>query len=191
MNNEKEEQRYGRNKDTIVNLSYISSGEYRRKFDLITDDTGFARLLYFKAKEMLTHRSGTMMEDMCWFDLDKKSLIANMYDMTEESKVTYSSGVLKAINGRGRIMTMHTHPHSMPPSIEDFNASCYYGYDEGIVLCHDGTVYKYSSDEIIKQYLYSKYIEEYLLDGESERNSQLCAIRELSRNYDIWLEEVR
>ena len=31
-------QRYGRNKSTLVNKIYINSGEYRKKFDMITDD---------------------------------------------------------------------------------------------------------------------------------------------------------
>lgn len=48
MNNEKEEQRYGRNKSTLVDKSYISGGEYRRKFDKITDDNELSRLLYYK-----------------------------------------------------------------------------------------------------------------------------------------------
>ena len=33
-----EQQRYGRNKDTIINHTYIESGEYRNKFDGISDD---------------------------------------------------------------------------------------------------------------------------------------------------------
>ena len=33
---EDEEQRYGRDKSTIVNQSYIEGGEYRRKFDELT-----------------------------------------------------------------------------------------------------------------------------------------------------------
>ena len=55
----KEEQRYGRNKETLVNHTYIESGEYRRKFDNISDNAELNKLLYQLAKKMLTHRSGT------------------------------------------------------------------------------------------------------------------------------------
>ena len=48
-----EDQRYGRNKGTLVNSTYINSGEYRRKFDNITNDNDVNRTLYSKAKEML------------------------------------------------------------------------------------------------------------------------------------------
>ncbi len=33
--------------------SYISGGEYRRKFDSIIDNAAVSRILYSKAKEML------------------------------------------------------------------------------------------------------------------------------------------
>lgn len=56
----KEEQRYGRNKDTAINHAYISSGEYRKKFDQISDNKKLNKLLYQLAKTMLEHRSGTL-----------------------------------------------------------------------------------------------------------------------------------
>lgn len=45
-----EYQRYGRNKNTVVNRTYINSGEYRRKFDKITQNDYINRILYLKAK---------------------------------------------------------------------------------------------------------------------------------------------
>ena len=56
MSENLEFQRYGRNKSTLVNSTYISSGEYRNKFDKITDNKDVNRALYIKAKEMLLHR---------------------------------------------------------------------------------------------------------------------------------------
>ena len=41
-----EQQRKGRNRKTIVNLAYINSGEYKRKFDNIADNAELSRLLY-------------------------------------------------------------------------------------------------------------------------------------------------
>lgn len=35
---EEEAQRDGRNKETTINKAYIESGEYRKKFDLITNN---------------------------------------------------------------------------------------------------------------------------------------------------------
>ena len=53
---EDEEQRYGRNKDTIINRTYINSGEYRKKFDKISESPKINRLLYQLSKKMLEHR---------------------------------------------------------------------------------------------------------------------------------------
>lgn len=54
-----EGQRMGRNKETTVNHSYISSGEYKRKFDSVSNNIELSRILYKVAREMLLHRSGT------------------------------------------------------------------------------------------------------------------------------------
>lgn len=64
---ELEEQRVGRNKDTIVNSAYLNSGEYKRKFDLISNNKELSRVLYRVAKNMLEHRSAKY-EDM-WLEL--------------------------------------------------------------------------------------------------------------------------
>lgn len=46
MSENLEFQRYGRNKSTLVNSTYISSGEYRNKFDKITNNKDVNRALY-------------------------------------------------------------------------------------------------------------------------------------------------
>lgn len=74
--NSKEEQRYGRNKDTTINHAYISSGEYRKKFDQISDNKNLNKLLYQLAKNMLKHRSGTLYEDMYWIDAETATIVA-------------------------------------------------------------------------------------------------------------------
>ncbi len=130
-----ESQRYGRNKSTMINKSYIESGEYRRKFDRITDDANLARLLYNKAKEMLYHRSGT--------------------------------------------------------EYEDFN-SCYsHRYRLGIIICHNGGIYTYSSGVIVSRQLYRLYCSEFIDRGLSECEARIQAIKEIERNNEIVFEEVK
>ena len=53
MISEDEGQRKGRNKATVINETYIESGEYRRKFDKITDSPELNRKLYQLAKQIL------------------------------------------------------------------------------------------------------------------------------------------
>ena len=76
LETEDEEQRYGRNKDTIINRTYINSGDYRKKFDKISASPKLNRLLYQLSKKMLEHRSGTEYEDMYWIDPQSIAVIA-------------------------------------------------------------------------------------------------------------------
>lgn len=90
-----EYQRYGRNKETLINNTYINSGEYRRKFDKITDNKDIARVLFIKAKEMLIHRNGTKFEDMYWIDGNTGEVIASILDEIDENCIKYNASINK------------------------------------------------------------------------------------------------
>ena len=184
-----EYQRYGRNKDTIVNKTYIESGEYRRKFDNITDDPKVNKALYQCAKEALYHRSGTALEDMYWID-EQGNIAVSIKDSDTPREVTYTQAVKRAIENRSDLVTIHNHPSSMPPSIDDLNSSCKRDYRYGVVACHDGKVFVYSSRQIVNPALYSLYISEYLSDGMSEYDAQLNTLYKLKENHDIDIREV-
>ena len=185
-----ENQRYGRNKDTIVNKTYIESGEYRRKFDNITDNSEVNKTLYDCAKKALRHRSGTVYEDMYWIDGDTGEIILSVTDSTDERAIVYSDRIKNTIKNNKNIITIHTHPSSMPPSIDDFN-SCYKnGYQTGIVACHNGKVFLYSSEQEVSKSLYNLYIGEFLDDGMNEFDAQFKALNKLSESYLIKFAEV-
>ena len=50
-----EYQRYGRNKNTLINKSYIDGGSYRKKYDKLTDNAEVNKALYDSAKAALKH----------------------------------------------------------------------------------------------------------------------------------------
>lgn len=183
-------QRYGRNKTTLINHTYINSGEYRKKFDRVTDNVKLNRMMYSKAKEMLEHRSGTKYEDMCWFDSEKVELIAQEMNSIEEEQILYSESINKAIYSHSHIIAMHTHPCSMPPSIADFNSCNEHNYELGIVLCHDGRIYCYKSSENISKTMYNLYVADYYNQLHDEYMAQVNALKELVLIYDIELWEV-
>ena len=116
-----EEQRPGRNKGTLVDHTYINSGFYRRKFDLIT---------------------------------------------------------------------IHSHPDSFPPSINDINANFDHNYMLGIVICHDGKVYLYSADENIDASYYNMVVERFLKQGYNKKEAQLATLQRLKENFAITFREV-
>lgn len=185
-----ENQRYGRNKDTLVNKTYIESGEYRRKFNNVTDNPNVNKTLYDCAKTALKHRSGTVFEDMYWIDSDTGEVILSVVDSTDQRAIVYTDKIRKTIKNNNNIVTIHTHPSSMPPSIDDFN-SCYKnGYKAGFIACHNGKVFKYSSNQEVSKSLYNLYIGEFLDEGMDEFDAQLQALDKLTENYLIEFTEV-
>lgn len=185
-----EDQRYGRNKSTLVNKTYIDSGEYKRKYDNATDNQAVNKSLYDCAKKALKHRSGTVFEDMYWIDGFSGDVLLSVTDSTDERTIRYTDRIRKAIRVNNSIVTVHTHPSSMPPSIEDFNSCANNAYQKCFVACHNGKIYGYYSNEIINPNLYNLYIQKYMNNGFSEFDAQINTINQLSQSFDIKFWEV-
>ena len=185
-----EYQRYGRNKDTLVNKAYLNGGEYRRKFDNATENPLVNKTLYNCAKEALIHRSGTWSEDMYWIDGDNGKLLFSVLDSVDEQAIVYTEKIRANIKANSNIVTLQTHPNSMPPSASDFNSSYYNDYRECFVACHDGKVYRYTADESINERIYDMYIQKYIKNGLSEFEAQLKTLERLSGLLNIEFCEV-
>lgn len=150
MQYENEKQRAGRNKHTLVNHSYILSGAYRRKFDLISKSSVLNKLVYQCARKMLEHRSGTMFEDMYWIDVSTNSVVAR-----EINCIYYENG-----------------------------------YAGGLVICHNGKIYMYSSNKKISKEYYQLTVAEYMKQGYNENEAQIYALNELQGHFAIRFKEV-
>ena len=168
-----ENQRYGRNKSTLVNKTYVDSGEYKRKYDSATDNKEVNKSLYDCAKKALKHRSGTAFEDMYWIDGETGRVMLSVTDSADERTITYTDRIKKCIQTNNNVVTIHTHPSSMPPSIEDFNSCANNGYAKCFVACHNGVLYGYHSNEMINPKLYNLYIQKYMNGGFSEMEAQV------------------
>lgn len=185
-----ENQRYGRNKETLVNKSYIDSGEYKRKFDNATDNPDVNKSLYDCAKSALKHRSGTIFEDMYWLDSETGRIVLSVTDSTDERAIVYSDRIKNSIKNKQGLITLHTHPSSMPPSASDLN-SCYKNkYKSGFVACHNGRIFGYTSNELINERIYNMYIQNFIKEGYTEFDAQLKTLEKLSKSLDIRIWEV-
>ena len=187
---ELEQQRKGRNKNTIIDYNYISSNRYRKKFDYISNDKKLNKLLYKIAKKMLLHRSGTEYEDMYWIDLIKGKIVCKITDSKYKKKILYTTTIKKMIKKSENLLTIHTHPDSFPPSIDDINSNYDHNYEIGIVICHDGRVYMYSAEERINVNYYKLTVEDYLKNGYNEDTAQIEALKELQKKFSIYFKEV-
>jgi len=185
-----ENQRYGRNKDTLVNKAYIEGGEYRRKFDNATNNADVNKTLYVCAKKALKHRSGTVYEDMYWIDGNTGKIILSVTDSTDERAIVYTDKIRSVLKNNDNIVTVHTHPSSMPPSASDLNSNFTNGYTKGFVACHNGKVFGYTSNELFSEKLNGMYIQRFINQGYDEFEAQIKAMEKLSETFDIKVWEV-
>lgn len=185
-----EEQRQGRNKNTVINHTYMNSGEYRRKFDCISNSPKLNRLLFQLAKKMLLHRSGTVYEDMYWVDLDTVTVVAQETEKNIEEGIEYSEKTKAAIKKYNHLLTIHSHPNSFPPSVADFNSNFDNQYVVGIIVCHDGKIYIYRAEEKLSNDYYSLIVAEHLKIEYNEFKAQMKALEELREKFEIEFKEV-
>ena len=190
MEIEIEFQRPGRNKDTTINKSYISSGEYRRKFDKIVDDKELSRLLYSIATSMLKDVSGNTFEEMYWVDSVSKEIIARETNQSIPGQINYSKATIKAMKTHDNLITLHTHPHSYPPSVEDFNSNCKNDYTLGIIICHNGKIFLYTSSEIIDKEYFQLTVNKFIKNHYNEFDAQHETIEKIKKDKKITYLEV-
>lgn len=138
---------------------------------------------------MLLHGSGTKFEDMYWVDSENIHIIAEEVTSTKEKKIVYSTSTENKIKDFEQIITIHSHPDSFPPSIEDINSNYDHSYDLGIVVCHNGKVYMYTANERISENYYNLVVVEYLKQDYNEE-AQEKALMEIQDNFDVNFKEV-
>lgn len=139
---------------------------------------------------MLFHCSGTKYEDMYWIDLDKLCVVAKETSPFLEKKIIYSATTQRLVKKHKNLLTIHTHPDSFPPSIDDLNSNFDHDYVIRIVVCHDGRVYMYSANERVNENYYKLVVEGYLKNGYNEDEAQIKALCEIQKNFDINFKEV-
>ena len=146
----KEQGKYSANIKRIgtnaVDLEYIKSQAFRKKFNRISDHTGVNEALREYATAMLTHRHGTDGEDLYIIDSRTGKLLLRKISGENELEVGISESELEKIRSRvkGSLIGIHNHPTNIYPTGSDFAAAGYRQYEFGIVVTHDGRVFKYS-----------------------------------------------
>ena len=175
---EKEEsKRKYKYKDTVINTAEISSAGYRRKFTNITGENKISRSLWENALDMLDHRSGTKYEDLAFVNSKTGDAKINKnYD--KENTASPSDSMKKMLRDAEphSIIAIHNHPGSSAPSYSDIMACKDRKYKYGLVVCHDGTIYKYSlGEERLNIPMAISALDRVLKKGYTEITSKECA----------------
>lgn len=134
--------------DTIIKTEVIETPEYRRRIDVLEENIKTKRSIWNKAKEMLQHRNGTEYEDLAFIDSKTgKSFINKSYHVKRQAKPNKRMKKLLEQSEPYTIIAIHNHPGSSIPSISDIRAAHKRKYKYGLIVCHNGTIYKYFVSE--------------------------------------------
>lgn len=179
-----------------VDLGYIKSEQYRRKFNKITRNTSVNNAIRQYATAMLTHRAGTDGEDLYLLNSDTGDLILRKNTEKGELEVSLSKEETNKIKSKykDKMIGMHNHPTNILPTGSDFTVAGYRGYKFGIVVTHDGRVYKYNvGDKIFTPGIIDNRVDKYTKPpydlGVEE--AHMKALNEIVKEYGISWEELK
>lgn len=176
-----------------VDLNYIKTEDFRKKFSKITDNTAVNDAIRKYATAMLTHRNGTDGEDLYIID-SKGELLLRKIAGKNELGVSITKEESKEIREEGKCIGIHNHPTNVPPTGSDFSAAGYRRYDFGIVVTHSGRVYKYAAGErpflpVILDSMVDKYTKPpYNFDVEK---AHVKALEKMKEEYGVKWQELK
>lgn len=139
--------------NTDVDLKYINSTEYRDKYFALTDNPNLNKSLYDTSKAVLNHCSGSEHEDMYLFNASSGNIISKVTDTARNGGISYTEEFAETLlvsrkNGIP-IVGLHNHPQGTPPSPDDFRKAFENGYKFGIVVGHNGQLYRYETPNAV------------------------------------------
>lgn len=132
------------NINSVVDRKIIESSDYRRQFDILGENNKVTRSVYQQAKAILTHRSGSNFEDLSYIDsLTGKYLTRSDYAIERQCMPSEAMKKMVSESEQYTIISLHNHPNSTVPSLDDLNSSYKKKYKYGIIACHNGNIFKY------------------------------------------------
>lgn len=179
-----------------VDLKYIKSEEFSKKFNQITDNSKVNDQIRTYAQTMLTHRKDSDFEDLYIIDSETGKLLFRKTNSDIKLMVDVKENEIDEIlrNHKDKMIAIHNHPTNILPTGADFSAAGYRGYKFGIVVTHDGRVFKYAAGKKpFMAELLDRRIEKYKQAGynSSIEEAHIRALNEFSEEYGISWEEIK
>ena len=134
--------------DYNVDWEKISSLEYRKKFEKLSDNPKVAEAIEVRAKWALNNRNGLRTEEIYAINLDTGAELARIVNQNVDSGVIRTKGFTKTLNEADKagtkVLLIHNHPKGLPPSPGDINSLISNRNIAGITVGHNGSVYYYT-----------------------------------------------
>lgn len=176
-----------------VELSYIESAEYKNKFLGISDNPDVCKAIYERCKAALTHQNGKYREDLSI--IDERGALVGSTSSKLDNETKYTDKLNKSIFSRApfSLIAIHNHGTNVPPTGADLTSAGYHRYAYGIVCCHDGTVYKYSTKgaKPFTCFLFDNTVDKYRKDGYNKKDAMIKTLQDFQRDYGIEWSELK
>lgn len=177
-----------------VDMAYIRSEEYMEKFRHISDNEDLNNALYRNAITLLDENKGSDTEGTFIFDAKKGKTILKRYGEKNTLEVKVSDRDLRIIRNQKPVVGMHNHPTNLPPNGADFTAAGYREYDFGVIVTHDGRIFKYKvGNRAFHAYALDMRIDKYMRKeynlGVEEAFEK--ALNEFRKEYGISWQEIK
>ena len=179
----------------VVDLEYIKSQAFRKKFNQISNHTGVNEALREYATAMLTHRNGTDGEDLYIIDAKTGKLLLRKISGKNELEVGISGSELEKIRSQvmESLIGIHNHPTNLYPTGSDLAAAGYRKYKFGVEVTHDGRVFKYSvGEKPFSPMLFDSRVDKYQLApyNMSIKEAHEKALNDFHKEYGVIWEEM-
>ena len=132
-----------------VDLDYIKSVDYRKKFSKLTSNSKVNDAIRNQSTSILTKFKGTDTERMVIVDGETGKIIFDKIGLKDALGVFLNEDEVSFVKKyKGKKIAIHNHPTNILPTGSDFVSAGYREYDFGLVLTHDGKVFKYAPGNI-------------------------------------------
>ena len=176
-----------------VDWDVVQSEKFTHKFDNLSGSGKANKAVCTRARWALNNRDGVKTEEIYAVDMRTGTEIARITDQHFPRGVKRTSQFNKALKAAEKngaeIMFIHNHPGGSPPSISDLNALLATPRAQGLVVGHDGSVYRYSApNKNIPEADFSVAYRKYLVYTDDTAHEK--ALEELSRIYGFTFEKL-
>ena len=176
-----------------VDMDIVKSDGYAAKFSKLDIPRDAAKSLHESAVAMLTHRSGSELEDLVLVSRSSGKVVARSTSGTVPFETARNAEVERAISShpRGDLISVHNHPTNIPPTGSDFASAGYNGYGCGLVALHNGEVYYYKVGEVpFLGKSFDKKVSEKVKMGLDEYDAIIEVMRAYERSHGIKWEKL-
>lgn len=138
--------------DYAVNWGEVKSLDYSKRLSVLSNNDKANTLIAKRARNALTNRDAKNTEELYAVSLTSGKDVSKIVDQNYPFKVKrtekFNSDIDRATKNGHKVLLIHNHPNSTPPSNTDINALFGYSNVEGITVGHNGSIYYYTCPEV-------------------------------------------